>query len=70
MRLGKERETRKVLETRTESETQVGWSWASRLKRILVKPSHMLGKGMMTDDSTLLRSRSIERCCELHVEQV
>jgi hypothetical protein len=43
-----------MLETRTESETRVGWSRASRLKGLQVKPSHKLGNGMITDDSTLL----------------
>jgi hypothetical protein len=70
MRPRKKREVRKMLETRTESEARVGWSWTSWLKGILVKPSHRLGNGMTTHDSALLRSRSIGRCYELHVEKV
>ena len=45
MRPWKKRETRKMLETRTESETRVGWS------KDYIKSSHKLGKGMITDDS-------------------
>jgi hypothetical protein len=58
MRPRKKRELRKMLATRTESEARAGWSAASRLKGLPVKPSHKLGKVRddCLDDSTLLRS--------------